>query len=343
MSNWKWEPTARSKWDRVNVDAIPRYAEIEREFESQMIQTVNDFVSGKLERNDTVARFRASLETAQNDAFIAGRRIRKVAHGSVSQAEAEMLLGRARRQTAFFQRFLDDIDAGRGRMGYADRASLYAKSLWSVFLRGETVDWDGDEQNRRYYWILDPDAEHCQDCRDRAAYCRDHEDGYSFEQLVELGWPGDGTTRCMTNCRCHVLVKGAKQPRQRDTRDLEPAPTASQGWEELTRALGGPDFPDQIPASGLAHVRFDRSLIGASTAVAEDPTLLGRLAPIVPKLMAYPASVQSPSPNSKIFDGYGLRAVVDRNNSDGAWFIVLLLLLDQEKRREEREEARRGR
>jgi len=341
MSSWKWTPTPPTRWARVNEDAIPRYVEIENAFGTRVQQIVVEFQDGSIDRQNALRRFGQEMGKAQIDAFVAGRRIRRVDHGSVSEQEAAMLHGRLRNQTQYFSKFLTDVEGGHGRMAYADRAMMYAKSLWGVFGRGETVDWENPSDSSRYDWILDVDAEHCKDCIERARRSRE-QGGFTLDELTEMGWPGDEHTQCGSHCRCHVRVHGVNRTKRQEVQDLKPARSSDEGWDELERACGGEGLPDPLPASGVPHVELQPALLQASAEASPEPDRLGQLAPTVPKLLAYPADVSDPAPGVKVFTGYGLKAQVYRRPDDGRWVLVALMLLDQERKRRKQEEDKRG-
>jgi len=57
-----------------------------------------------------------------------------------------------------------------------------------------------DDMNELYYWTLDPGAEHCDDCLDRATW-----PAMTFAEWQDNGLPGSGVTRCGHNCRCSLV------------------------------------------------------------------------------------------------------------------------------------------
>ena len=74
----------------------------------------------------------------------------------------------------------------------------------------ESAGWQGYQVGRvdgivgdgdgRLWWRLDPGANHCNDCLERAGG-----GPYTFDELVEtVGIPGDAPTECDGGCRCSL-------------------------------------------------------------------------------------------------------------------------------------------
>lgn len=76
-------------------------------------------------------------------------------------------------------------------------------------LATESAGWQGYQTGRvdaiaeagqKFKWVLDPGANHCDDCISRASG-----GPYTFDELVEtVGIPGDAPTECDGGCRCSL-------------------------------------------------------------------------------------------------------------------------------------------
>jgi hypothetical protein len=321
---WGGDPLQRDKFAQNSIE-IPRYAQIERGFSGQAQTVVTQFQSGSIDRATAMNRFREHLQEAETAAFVAGRRSRGHASMEITDAEASMLAGRHSRNMRYFSGFLDDVEDGAGRMPYGKRADLYAKSLWSLYTRGETTDWEEPENvAARYYWIMDPDAEHCRDCIERAKHSRDN-DGYSWDELVEIGWPGENTV-CMVNCRCHVQT--VKRKVLVPVEDRMPAETPEQGTEEFIEMLGGPGLKVRMPAAGVPSVGLTPELLvqlfrGFNS--PEETTQAAMLLPTVPGVLAKPSLILPYGDDSRLYIGNGMTLRTDRRD-DGLWYLVSLFL-----------------
>ena len=328
---WATNPIERKKFDRNNVE-IPRYQDIESGFSRHAQAVVEDFSQGRISKGQAYRRFDQGLVDAETDAFVAGRRARGSASGAVTQAEAEMLAGRHARNMKYFAGFLGDIESGRGRMGYSARAELYARSLWSLYTRSESADWNDQETaNARYYWVMDPDAEHCRDCRERAAESI-RSDGFTWERITELGWPGDGNTICRVNCRCHVRSVQKKTLLPERYKDVKPAASASDGIKELQDLLGGEKYPIKLPVAGLPFVDIRPEVVERSLSRAIQPQPLAQRLPLLPQVLTMPELVVEATPNQRLFIGQNLQVMVQRSES-GLWSILWLALYEHEQRR----------
>jgi hypothetical protein len=325
VPEWANEPVDPRKFDRNAVE-LPRYADIERTFESQIHKGITGFQRGDLDRTELVRQFKRNLQNAETEAFVAGRRARGDTRSDISDAEAKMLSGRHSRNMRYFNRFVGDMEVGRGKMDYFDRGSMYAKSLWSLYTRGETTDWeDPTAENNRYYWVMDVEAEHCKSCIERAKKSREN-DGFSYDELCELGWPGENTD-CLTECRCHVKVvqKRTVHPDRFD--DATPAATPEKGVQDLIDMLGGENMPLRLPVAGVPSVKLEPSVVEASVTQSQDPEQLSKLLPMVPKTLTNPAQVIDAG-NIRHYLGYGMHIAVGRG-LDGLWRILYMLLFGE--------------
>lgn len=160
--------------------------------------------------------FKRKLQEYQAEAALLAKRARGD-NTPLSDAELRFLHGRYSEQMRYFKRFIEDVKAGRGRMHYGHRLDLYAKDLWGLY---QIVYWSGQVYTigRRYLWVLS-DAEHCEDCIKRASESR-AKGGYTWEELMEIGLPGEGKTRCLNNCQCSIVEVAERRFRPQAFRSL---------------------------------------------------------------------------------------------------------------------------
>ncbi len=101
------------------------------------------------------------------------------------------------REYAYLRGFLDDVDAGAGRMKYPTRMRMYSDALSGVYWLG----WvRANRSNRRRITWRNTPAEHCHDCLEL--------DGKTWTPRAFLRWyrqthklPGRGVS-CLSNCKC---------------------------------------------------------------------------------------------------------------------------------------------
>jgi len=362
MANWTPGPwadgkLARSRYDRNNAE-IDRYVEIEKRVAGELRSLVTGQVSGQLTPDQAIREADRVMRQGQADAFASGRRARGVASATISPQEVAMLEGQHRNQMEYWRGFVGDVEKGRGRMDYHTRAEMYAESLWSVYSRGETIDWDQAEPldpdyEYRFFWVLDPDVEHCDTCRERQKMSI-LQNGFTWAELVELGFPGE-RTKCGVRCRCHIrrvkvrrkVPKDAPEPVDEPQRGGSPskapspaaedvqsafeslmqpavARTPSEGLDAIESATGGATMPVPLPAAGLAGVQVSPSVLRDQLANSTHPDDLGRLLPFLPLLLVKPEQVKT-GQSVRQFDGHGLSAEVSRDE-DGRWHLLSLAL-----------------
>jgi hypothetical protein len=194
-----WETTKPAK--SVGAEKA-RYTRLEKQFR-QELKRAWERVKPENERSlrEFERWFKRKLQEYQAETYLIAKRIRGD-YTPLTQEELRFLHGRYSEQMKYFRRFIEDVRAGRGRMNYALRLDLYAKDLWGIY---QSAFWRGQVYTvgRRYLWKLS-EAEHCEDCVKRAAESQ-AKGGYTWEELVELGLPGEGKTRCLNNCKCTIV------------------------------------------------------------------------------------------------------------------------------------------
>lgn len=332
--SWAADPVDRRKFDRNAVE-IPRYAQIEQGFRNEAQRLVSGYQSGLIDRKELISRFKSGLQNAETEAFVAGRRARGDVRTDISESEAKMLAGRHSRNMKYFRNFVSDMDNGRGRMSYDRRAGMYAESLWSIYTRGETSDWDEPERrNARYHWILDPDVEHCKDCIERAKLSRTGsfgQPGLTWDQISEIGWPGERTA-CGTNCHCHVRVTAARKVLPERFDNVGPAQNPANGLEVLEEILGGPGMPLRVPAAGVPFAQVDPAIVADSldaAGVLQDD--LAKALPTLPQTLVSPIFVNDTEVTRQYWGSSGLKATLARGE-DGLWRVIAIVWVPEIKK-----------
>lgn len=337
LPDWADHSAPRDKFSRNAVE-IPRYASIERSMTSDAQSVIHRLQTGEIDKRKAMAQFKDALLQHETEAFVAGRRARRDLRPELSPAEEKMLTGRHSRNMRYFSGFCDDVVEGKGKMPYPQRAEAYAKSLWSLYSRGETSDFDSDEASKwRYVWVLDVEAEHCKDCLKRAGESRVKP--YTWDELTEIGWPGEKTA-CCYNCRCHVnRIKPSKAQTKIDEQPPTVAETPSAGIERFHDMLGGPELPNALPAAGVPYVRVQPATL---TRIAQrQPTQAARdqvlqSLPLLPQTLARPQSVLNQG-DVRIYTRDGIGAAIQRDPDSGRWWLLYMLVSDQLREVQERQ------
>lgn len=117
---------------------------------------------------------------------------------TLSAWEEKELTKLRRTEFKFLKGFLDDIDAGRGKMPYPRRMRMYADAASGPFWLGFVM---GDRsKTRRIKWVWNPLSDHCLTCRAL------HDRVWTVEGFIEWyrKWhimPGK-CVKCLSNCTC---------------------------------------------------------------------------------------------------------------------------------------------
>lgn len=326
LPEWAADDIRRNRFDR-NEEELPRYAKIEANFEARATDIVQRFIAKGYTRYEAMRAMKRALFAAETKAFTAGKRVSGQSVYYITPAESRMLAGRHGRNMRYFSRFLRALETGNYQMPPLQRASLYAKSLWSLYQRGQAESmWDDVGPNARYEWVLDPDAQHCLDCLERWRESRER-DGFTWDELIEVGFPGEKTS-CGVRCRCHIRVIQKKTLQPNRIGKAEEQEDPNEGIALLQRILGGNDMPMPVPASGTPPVKVTPSKIARSILNASDGLEMAKKVPLAVKTLVNPDDVIE-SANEKTFLGNGLAVKIARN-MDGVWELADVYKVDDD-------------
>lgn len=192
---------------------------LQSRYASQMDHLSSQLSRGDITAKDYIRLGRTLIREAHERADYLGQvkaGVRKP-FGAVNREVGQRI---AAAEADFLKGFRDDLDNGRykrknqGGQGAAARkarAWLYAKKLAGTaneaWARNVLVLRERPKGETRASvmarWVL-ADAEHCEDCIAEAA--KGERPLSDFDR-----WPGDGSTKCITNCRCSLeMADGAE-------------------------------------------------------------------------------------------------------------------------------------
>lgn len=185
-----------------------RYANMETSFRRRCQAMLAKYEAADIEKGVFVETFSRDLYRFQVQMYLSGRRMAGRWDSSLGEAEAKMLHGQHAREMKYFHNFVRDMDAGAGRMPYAQRMDLYALGGYSVYLRGAVENFP-DAALIKWEWIITPEAESCDTCVRNAKMSKE-QGGFTLGQIQnDLGFPGEKTI-CLSRCRCHLKPKRGK-------------------------------------------------------------------------------------------------------------------------------------
>lgn len=158
--------------------------------------------SGRLSPQQTTGQARTLLRVSHAIAAELGRQrgggsdeVRRAVAARAAQAEAEFLRGMIADVRA--GRYRRKGEGGEGAKARRARATLYALKLTGTANAAFVASMPKDVEIR---WILGK-AEHCDLCPVHAA-------GSPYTRATLPAVPGDGSTPCVTRCRCRLEVSG---------------------------------------------------------------------------------------------------------------------------------------
>ena len=156
---------------------------------------LQDFTRRLIDGNITIDQWQGSVREALKPAHLQAAMVGAGGKNALSQSDYGRLGQRLRSEYSYLQNFAADLLAGRvsGAMALA-RIGLYAASVRGSYWEGTTIrqEKQGYSLMRR---ILDPQAQHCQDCIDHAAR--------GIAPIGSLPMPGQRCA-CRSRCKCRI-------------------------------------------------------------------------------------------------------------------------------------------
>jgi hypothetical protein len=156
---------------------------------------LQDFTRRLIDGNITIDQWQGSVREALKPAHLQAAMVGAGGKNALSQSDYGRIGQRLRSEYSYLQNFAADLLAGRvsGAMALA-RIGLYAASVRGSYWEGTTIrqEKQGYSLMRR---ILDPQAQHCQDCIDHAAR--------GITPIGSLPMPGQRCA-CRSRCKCRI-------------------------------------------------------------------------------------------------------------------------------------------
>lgn len=192
-------------------DALPARTEDEAALDAALLALMTaaasgmaalalEWAAGDLLPGDFGDAAEALLEDAHAEAAVLGRTLAGRS-GVRGPADDEWAALRMEGEASFLHGFVADLEAGRylDDAGAVQAESVAARArLYGAALLGTAYEvWvEAQPETTLYYWHLGAaESGHCGDCPGR-------ELGSPYTRATLPGVPGDGSTACLTNCRC---------------------------------------------------------------------------------------------------------------------------------------------
>lgn len=158
-----------------------------------------DIADALLTGQVSVADWRDQFRLELKDEYIRQYLLGRGGLGQMDQAAWGQIGGMLKEQYGYLESWVAELEgadlADMPEGAFKNRARMYVNSAREGYERGlhRAVLASGQFSEER--WVLS-DAEHCDGCIDLA--------GRGWVPLGSLGaYPGDGSTPCLSNCKCH--------------------------------------------------------------------------------------------------------------------------------------------
>jgi hypothetical protein len=167
---------------------------------SKLDATLRRYTRMLVDGSITLDQWQGSMREAIKAAHIQATIIGNGGRESMGSAEYGRIGQRLRQEYAYLQQFASDLLEQRVSAPMAlARASLYANSVRGSFWEGQSI-----RQEKQGYGlmqrVLDPGAQHCQDCLD-----------YAARGIVPIGSVPLPGQRCACRARCRCFVRFSRQ------------------------------------------------------------------------------------------------------------------------------------
>jgi hypothetical protein len=190
---------------RANLDkkmiaqAVSDYGSLKEEFKDALFGILGSYQRGEITNEVMEEMWHSEIRSAWEKAY--GLGIKSVGNPfGIWEQDKTWLKGAEAEEFGYLGRFVEDIKNNEFVMELEDRLSMYIETLDGVYFHGQV---EGSPDYVRIVWHL-RDAKHCDSCIRAAAGSP-----YTKKNLPFV--PKDGTTECLSNCRCFLTFEYADE------------------------------------------------------------------------------------------------------------------------------------
>ncbi len=183
----------KSNLDRKMMsDAISDYGTLKEEFSDRIFGIFQSFQAKEIVLDDLESMWRSEIRNSWMKAYELG--VRSVGNPfGIWEEDKSWIKGAETEEFGYLGKFIEDMKAGVLVMKAEDRLGMYVETLDGVYHHGMV---DGSPDYVKIEWIL-KEARHCDECIKFAA-------GSPYTKKTLPAVPRDGTSRCLSNCRCQL-------------------------------------------------------------------------------------------------------------------------------------------
>lgn len=179
-------------------DILKDFVKTRNSYKRELTKNLNALVSGKLNKDEYLAKQRDAIKNSYQNSFLLGKRFSQIDELSLSSDEIKSIGYQVGQEMTFMSKFADDVMNNGGRMNYSRRMQMYVDGLLPLFMFGRLAYLPEDIEIQ---WLLGDTDKHCIDCLSFAS-----NSPYNKKNLPTI--PKAGGSRCLSNCRCSLNYIG---------------------------------------------------------------------------------------------------------------------------------------
>jgi hypothetical protein len=158
---------------------------------------------GKITPEEFEKAMRKEMREAYDSAARFGKAKARGKFESLSAADVRAVDKERREDYKFLKEFVADVRGKYAELSPEERDARirWRAQMYADALQGEMNDsWAAHmPAGTKFDWVMSP-AEHCITCREESA-----KSALTYKERGRV--PGDGSTKCKTNCKCHLRAK----------------------------------------------------------------------------------------------------------------------------------------
>jgi len=188
---------------RATDRAFKKYKRLKEKFREEGWKLIEEFLKGKLKPGQLRFRLKKLFKNTYFKAYSLGMEASGVPFVKPEKTDLSWLDGARKHEYRYLNGFLRNLEKRTGKMDYRKRWEMYVNTLDFVYQAGKI-----EALPAQYVidWIM-TDAEHCESC----LFLQRHS---PYTKWTIPCVPRDGTTKCLSNCKCYLRVRPPKSQKE---------------------------------------------------------------------------------------------------------------------------------
>jgi len=195
--------------DRARQTSYVQFKKLNDKVEKNVMGFMKRFDDGEIDLSKLGWGLKREFARAYEDAYVLGQR--SVGYtGDLMDEDIAFIKSFRRTENGYLNNFMKAIATDKLVLDKYERLKMYVDTIGSVFDHGRV---EASPPWVKIYWVPTRGAKHCMDCMILAL-----NDPYTKETLPCV--PRDGTTKCLSNCKCKLLIR-YKKPEEEKAEEIE--------------------------------------------------------------------------------------------------------------------------